>query len=81
MLYYAGCRVSEVVGMKKNNVFLEHMIIQGEGGKERMVPLASVVKKLRYYLLAERNNATSGGYFWARKEATIGHGKQSKRPG
>ena len=72
MLYYAGCRVSEVVSMKKNHLFLEHMIIQGKGGKERMVPLASVVKKkLNAYLQHERNNATSEWLFPGRKKRPL----------
>ncbi len=45
LLYYSGCRVSEVVRMKRNKFFSDHIIITGKGEKERVVPLANIVKE------------------------------------
>ena len=51
MLYYSGCRVSEVISLKKSNIFSDHMVILGKGGKERIMPLAHIVKcNLKAYL-------------------------------
>ncbi len=45
LLYYCGCRVSEVVGLSSNHVFSDHIRVTGKGGRERMVPLAAPMKQ------------------------------------
>ena len=44
LLFFAGCRVSEVIGLKHSQVFMDHLMIQGKGKKERMVPMAMGLK-------------------------------------
>jgi integrase/recombinase XerD len=46
-LYSSGLRVSELVGLKISNLFLDtgFMRITGKGNKERLVPVGSVAKK------------------------------------
>jgi integrase/recombinase XerD len=53
LLYGAGLRVSEAVGLEKNGVDLEERLVRsiGKGDKERMVPLGrSAADALRRYL-------------------------------
>ena len=53
LLYGAGLRVSEAVGLERNGVDLEERLVRsiGKGGKERIVPLGrSAVDALRRYL-------------------------------
>ncbi|MEK9726800.1 MAG: tyrosine-type recombinase/integrase [Candidatus Margulisiibacteriota bacterium] len=51
LLFYLGGRVSEVIGIKRDNIFSDHIIINGKGGKQRMVPISrSVQKKMNNYL-------------------------------
>ena len=57
LLYYGGCRVSEVVGLDTNHVFSEHLVIQGKGGKERVVQLAGpLINALDIYMHSERKD-------------------------
>jgi len=44
LIYSCGLRVSEAVGLKHSNVFLQERIIKiiGKGGKERLVPIGDV---------------------------------------
>jgi site-specific recombinase XerD len=64
LLYYAGCRVSEVVALKKNNVFSKHIIIFGKGGKERLVPLAhGLLHKLNHHLGIQGDSTKSPWVF------------------
>ncbi|MGC6367741.1 MAG: tyrosine-type recombinase/integrase [Candidatus Marinamargulisbacteria bacterium] len=54
LLYYCGCRVSEVANLKRKCVFNEHIIITGKGNKQRLIPIAEVVKqKLKAYLTSQ----------------------------
>ena len=70
-LYYAGCRVSEVVGMKCSSLFSDHIIVNGKGGKQRMVPLSkSVQTKLSTYL-ETRDKISSPWLFPGRKNQPI----------
>jgi integrase/recombinase XerD len=51
LMYYAGCRVSEVVNMKRSAIFSNHLMIQGKGGKERMVPICDALQsRFKTYL-------------------------------
>ncbi len=57
LLYYSGCRVSEVTTIKRNKVFDDHIVILGKGEKERIVPLATIVKeRLNRYLLLQNKD-------------------------
>ncbi|SFC49031.1 integrase/recombinase XerD [Parapedobacter composti] len=53
VLYGCGLRVSELVGLKVSNLFLdvEFIKVEGKGSKERLVPIGShAAKYLRIYL-------------------------------
>jgi len=57
LLYGAGLRVSEAVGLEKNGVALEERIVRvlGKGGKERLVPLGRpAAEAVRRYLALGR---------------------------
>jgi integrase/recombinase XerD len=72
LLYYSGCRVSEVVQMKPSKLFSDHMVILGKGDKERVVPLARVVKsKLDAYMANELRDPSSEWLFPGRKGRSI----------
>ena len=72
MLYYSGCRVSEVISMKKTKVFSDHILILGKGNKERMMPLARIViDKLRIYMENELKAKNTEWLFPGRKSAHI----------
>lgn len=56
-LYGSGLRVSELVDMTLNRVFLDegYLIVEGKGNKQRMVPLSAVaVDEIREYLTTGR---------------------------
>jgi integrase/recombinase XerD len=57
LLYGAGLRVSEAVGLERNAVDLEQRLVRciGKGDKERIVPIGRrAVEALRYYLARGR---------------------------
>jgi integrase/recombinase XerD len=57
LLYGAGLRVSEAVGLEKNGVELEERVVRvlGKGGKERLVPLGRpAAEAVRRYLALGR---------------------------
>ena len=57
LLYGAGLRVSEAIGLVKASVDLEHRIVRvlGKGGKERLVPLGRpAAEALRRYMALGR---------------------------
>ncbi|MFB2121436.1 site-specific tyrosine recombinase XerD [Parapedobacter sp. 2B3] len=57
VLYGCGLRVSELVGLKISNLFLdvEFIKVEGKGSKERLVPIGSqAIKFLRIYLTEVR---------------------------
>jgi len=59
VLYGCGLRVSELVGLKVSNLFLdvEFIKVEGKGSKERLVPIGShAAKYLRFYLNDVRIN-------------------------
>ena len=58
-LYGCGLRVSELVGLKLSQLFLEehYVIIQGKGNKQRMVPISPVaIEQIRLYLEQTRSH-------------------------
>lgn len=57
VLYSCGLRVSELVELSFNQLFLEegYLRILGKGDKERMIPIAPITKaNLQYYIEGER---------------------------
>lgn len=57
LLYGAGLRVSELVGLRLEEVYLDEgfVRVRGKGDKERVVPLGPpVVERIRIYLEVER---------------------------
>jgi len=57
VLFCCGLRVSELVGLKMSNLFLDERFIrvEGKGRKERLVPIsASAIKELGYWFI-DRN--------------------------
>lgn len=59
LLYSCGLRVSELVDLQFNQVFIEEGILRilGKGQKERIVPMADLTKKnLKDYIEKDRNN-------------------------
>ena len=57
LLYGAGLRVSEAVGLEKNGVAIEERVVRvlGKGGKERLVPLGRpAAEAVRRYLALGR---------------------------
>ncbi len=58
LLYSCGLRVSELVDLQFNQVFIEEGILRilGKGNKERIVPMADLTKKnLQDYINKDRN--------------------------
>jgi integrase/recombinase XerD len=63
MLYAAGLRVSEVIGVKLEDLKLElgHVLVRGKGDKERLVPLGrSAQDAVRSYLEDGRRSLLRG---------------------
>jgi integrase/recombinase XerD len=58
LMYATGLRISEVISLKLNNLYLEESFIRvmGKGGKERVVPFGEEAKK---YMLAYLSNIRS----------------------
>ncbi len=57
VLYATGIRVSELIGLKLNDVNFDHgyVIVYGKGSKERIVPLGEAAReKLQNYLMEAR---------------------------
>jgi integrase/recombinase XerD len=53
VMYSAGLRISELISLRRDNLFLEIGFIKccGKGGKERLIPIGEVaIQKLRKYL-------------------------------
>ena len=58
-LYGCGLRVSELVGLKMSQIFVEeqYVIVQGKGDKQRMVPISPVaLEQIDLYLRQTRSN-------------------------
>lgn len=59
LLYSSGLRVSELVGLRVNQLFLDEgfVRVQGKGSKERLVPLGGeAIDKITVYLQSHRNH-------------------------
>ena len=57
LLYASGCRVSEVCHLLLANVHLDqaHILVEGKGGKQRMIPLGPrAIQAIRNYLAEGR---------------------------
>lgn len=57
LMYATGLRISEVIGLKSDNLYMEDMFLRvvGKGGKERVVPFGEQARDhLRNYLTAGR---------------------------
>lgn len=60
LLYATGMRVSELVGLKKEQILrnFSALLVKGKGNKERMVPLhASAQEALKDYLLLQKDKS------------------------
>lgn len=60
LLYATGMRVSELVGLKKEQILrnFSALLVKGKGNKERMVPLhASAQDALKEYLLRQKDKS------------------------
>src|SRR5579864_2173911 len=63
VLYAAGLRVSEIIGVKLEDLKLEvgHMLVRGKGDKERLVPLGRAAQDaLRSYMEQGRGRLLRG---------------------
>ncbi len=63
ILYSSGLRVSELIGLKMSDVFLEHKIIRvfGKGSKERIVPFGKQAHDdINKYITAVRSHLSRG---------------------
>jgi integrase/recombinase XerD len=52
VLYGSGLRVSELVGLRKSNMYIDegYMLVEGKGSKQRLVPLSpQAVKQLEFW--------------------------------
>ena len=62
-LYGSGLRVSELVNLTLNHLFLDegYLIVEGKGNKQRMVPLSpAAIDNIRNYLRFGRNTVRQG---------------------
>ena len=76
VLYGAGARISEAVGLDVDDVDLERgaVLLRGKGGKERLVPLGSYARAaVSAYLVRARPDC------WRRRAG--GHRRCSSTPG
>ncbi|MEG0283459.1 MAG: site-specific tyrosine recombinase XerD [Erysipelotrichales bacterium] len=65
LLYYTGLRVSELVNLKVNQVYLSdgYLKVTGKGSKERIIPLNdNIIKIINDYLSSTRSNILDLGY-------------------
>lgn len=58
MLYGSGLRVSELITLKRSNIFLSegYMLVEGKGSKQRLVPLSPEAEKWYRYWLEDRSH-------------------------
>lgn len=63
LLYATGLRVSELIGLRLNDVDLEgrHLVARGKGSKERMIPMgAPAAEAVKGYLALSRERLLKG---------------------
>ncbi len=60
MLYGSGLRVSELVGLKLSNMYLndDYMLIEGKGSKQRLVPISPEAKEQFEWWMKDRCHLT-----------------------
>jgi integrase/recombinase XerD len=60
MLYGSGLRVSELVGLKLSNMYLndDYMLIEGKGSKQRLVPISPEAKEQFKWWMKDRAKLT-----------------------
>lgn len=61
LLYATGLRVSEIINLEINNLYLDNsfVIVKGKGGKERVVPFGRKAKEMLIQYLPFRKNKNS----------------------
>ncbi|MDE7396657.1 MAG: tyrosine recombinase, partial [Muribaculum sp.] len=60
-LYGCGLRVSELIGLPLNHLYLDeqYMLIEGKGSKQRLVPMSdTAVSEIKTYIEGERSKLT-----------------------
>lgn len=74
LLYATGMRVSELTGLRTEDVNLESAFLKcrGKGAKERIVPLGQVaIDSLRSYLAKVKRSASAGPFFLGLKDKSL----------
>ena len=63
ILYASGLRVSELVGLRRESLFLDqgYLVIRGKGGKERLVPVGDVAAGTLLAYMAQARPALDPG--------------------
>lgn len=65
VLYSCGLRVSELIGLKFSDMFLDEgfLRIEGKGGKQRLVPIShTAIKEINKYLMDRKQAEVKKGY-------------------
>lgn len=82
MLYSTGLRVSELVGLPMSAVQEggQFVLVEGKGGRERMVPLSETAQKsintyieTRATFIGEGDDGTQGQWLFPSKTSVVGH--------
>lgn len=82
MLYSTGLRVSELVGLPKTAVGedSQFLIVEGKGGRERMVPLSDAAQdaikdylKVHGHFVGMDDDGTQGQWLFPSKTSVVGH--------
>lgn len=82
MLYSTGLRVSELVGLPASAVQEggQFILVEGKGGRERMVPLSDTAQKaintyldVRAGFIGEGDDGTQGQWLFPSKTSIVGH--------
>lgn len=71
LLYYAGCRVSEVTDLLRRSVFSDSLIVKGKGEKERIIPMAIPLMERMTAYINTMDNTSSPWLFPGRKKQPI----------
>lgn len=82
MLYSTGLRVSELVGLPKTavNEDSQFLIVEGKGGRERMVPLSDAAQeaiqsymKVHGHFIGMDDDGTQAQWLFPSKTSVVGH--------